>query len=274
MTGASAGLGRAVALALARQGLHVLVAARAPAAGQRVVQQIEAAGQGSAELLLADLAQLAQVRALAEAACARAPRLDVLVLNAGLISARRSLTPDGHETTLAVNHLAHYLLARGLHGSLVAASAVQPPARVLVVSSSAHATGQLDWGDPTLARAYAPLDAYARSKLANVLFAREAARRWAAAGVTVNALHPGGLRTGIARELPWFLRLMVRVAFASPERAAADIAWLATSAESARVSGAYFVGRRQHEPGPAACDEAAAREAWGASARLVGLPPD
>jgi NAD(P)-dependent dehydrogenase (short-subunit alcohol dehydrogenase family) len=272
VTGASAGLGRATALELARRGVHVLAVSRTLRSGAALAADLERVGRGAGVLLAADLGQLAQVRALAEAVRTQAPRLDLLVLNAGVLCARRTLTPDGHEATLAVNHLAHYLLARLLHERLVAAAEPATPARVLVVSSSAHASGHLDWTDPTLARGYSAMSAYARSKLANLLFVQAAARRFDPAQVTVNALHPGGLRTGLARQLAWPLRLLMRLAFASPRRAAADLAWLATEPTLASVSGAYFVGRRKASPAPAACDEDAARAAWEVSARLVGLP--
>lgn len=274
VTGAGSGLGRALALELAGQGLHVLVTGRTRPACDALVAQITAAGRGSAEWLLADLAQLDDVRALAAAARARSARLDVLVLNAGVICARRTLTPDGHETTLAVNHLAHVLLARLLHESLSAAAEPGAPARVLVVSSSAHAAGRLDWSDPTLARGYTAMSAYARSKLAGLLFTREAARRWEAQSVMVNAVHPGGLRTGIARQLAWPFRVLVRLAFASPRSAAADLGWLATSPAVAQVTGAYFVRRQVTQPAAAARNDAAAREAWDTSADLVSLPRD
>jgi NAD(P)-dependent dehydrogenase (short-subunit alcohol dehydrogenase family) len=224
----------------------------------------------AAEPYLADLARLADVRALADRVRARAPRLDVLVLNAGvaLRGPERRESADGFELTWAVNHLAHFLLAAELCGLLEAGARAGGPARVVTVASELHARGRLD-ADAVADGRFAGAAyggggaAYARSKLANVLFARALARRAAPAALASHALHPGVVRTKLLRDG------FGSRGGASVERGAATSVHVALSDEAARATGLYWADARPTEPAPAALDDAAGERLWAASAALV-----
>ena len=192
MTGATSGLGLATARRLAALGATVVLHGRDPARCEAAAAALARDG-AAVDWLVADLGDQRQVRALATAAQERHARLDVLVNNAGATFPRRALTPEGVERTLAVNHLAPFLLTTLLL-DLLRASA---PARVVNVASVAHEHGRLDLDDLAMERGYRPFAAYSRSKLANVLFTRELARRLEGTGVTVNAVHPGLVRTAL-----------------------------------------------------------------------------
>jgi NAD(P)-dependent dehydrogenase (short-subunit alcohol dehydrogenase family) len=222
------------------------------------------------DLLLCDLSSQHQVRALASEILKRYSRLHLLVNNAGLILPSRLVTEDGIETTFAVNHLAPFLLTN-LVGDRLQESA---PARVLAVSSGVHQAGSIDFDDLMGERDYSAWRAYAQSKLANVLFTRELARRWRGTGVTVACLHPGVVRTGFARNGPdsflfgtWIGRLFLR----SPKKGAETPIWLATMGEDEIVNGGYYVKRRLTEPSSVSRDPKIARRLWELSERLTGL---
>lgn len=276
VTGANSGIGLETCVALARGGARVLATARDPERGRAAVEQIRArAGAGSVELVRLDLASLASVRACAADVHARADRLDVLVHNAGGVVGSRQETVDGFEMTLGVNHLGPFLLTRELAPLLVAT----PGARVVTVSSLAHRRGRLDLDDLMFERRpYSSMAAYAASKLANVLFTRELARRLASAGVTANALHPGTVRSNFARdgEGHWLLGLGVRVAaplFVDAERGASTSVHLAASPDVAGLTGQYLSRRRVVRPARAARDDRLADALWRRSAELVGIDP-
>ncbi len=199
VTGATSGIGRETALALARLGAEVALCARDEGRGAAVREEVARVAAGPApRLFVADLASLAQVRRLAAELAAALPRINVLVNNAGAIHMKRKHTVDGHETTFAVNHLAPFLLTSLLLPTLRASA----PSRVVTVSSDAHRSGRIDFDDLMGAKDYAGMRAYAQSKLANVLFAYELARRLEGTGVTSNALHPGVVATGFGRNDP------------------------------------------------------------------------
>jgi NAD(P)-dependent dehydrogenase (short-subunit alcohol dehydrogenase family) len=267
VTGATSGIGRATAIELARRGAALLVHGRDARLGEELLEAVAAAAPGaSAELLVADLSSMAAVRELADAVRARARRLDVLVNNAGvaLRGRERRLTVDGLETTFAVNHLAPFLLTTELLDLLgVGAAAGEGPARVVTVSSELHARGVIEFDNLQGERRYDGHDAYARSKLANVLFTRTLARRTAAAGITANALHPGVVKTRLLRD-GWGSS-----GGASTERGAETSVYLSLAPEVAAVTGAYFVDRRQTDPAAVARDDALAERLWEASERLV-----
>ncbi|MGH8325690.1 MAG: SDR family oxidoreductase, partial [Steroidobacteraceae bacterium] len=252
VTGATSGIGEATAQGLAALGATVVVHGRDASKGRRTLERIErATGSRSVRFLQADLASLAQVRRLAGEIRSSLPRLDILVHNAGLACAHRSLTTDGYERTFAVNHLAPFLLTQ-----LLAAPLAQSPAgRIVVVSSEAHRGAQLDFEDLMLARRYGQIRAYARSKLANLLFTRALARRLTGTAVTCNALHPGVVRTGIFREAPAFLRGILgsigRVLLLPPEKGARTSLYLATSDEAAGRSGGYYISCKRTQPSEA-----------------------
>jgi NAD(P)-dependent dehydrogenase (short-subunit alcohol dehydrogenase family) len=273
ITGATGGLGLETAVKLAGQGATVIIVGRNPGRIQRALDEIrQRTGSSSVSGLKADLTSQSEVRQLASDILAHAPRLDLLINNAGTVYARRTITPDGIEATFAVNHLAPYLLTRLLVERITAST----PARIVAVASHAHYQGTLDLADVGFARGYRIMRAYSRSKLCNVLFTRELARRLGGTGVTANALHPGTVATNIWSGAPAWARPVLAIAkrlvMEAPETGAARIAWLATSPDVADDSGKYFERNRNVSPSAVAQDDALARELWHLSARLVGLP--
>lgn len=266
VTGASRGIGKATATELARRGARVLIAARSSERGESAAGEIRATVPGAAvELLLADLSSQQQVRALASETARRTDGLEVLVHVAGVYTRHRQTTRDGLETQLAVNHLAPFLLTRLLRDRLEAAA----PSRVVVVSSEAHRHARLDFEDLQGERRYNGLRAYARSKLANLLFTRELARRLESRGVTANAAHPGVVATDLLFSGFAPLRLL-RPFLRTPERGARTPVWLAADPGPAGVSGRYFIDEREARPSRAALDDASARRLWEESVALTG----
>src|SRR5262245_41524469 len=256
VTGATSGIGLVTARELARRGAPALSAARTPARSAAAAAQIrEVTGNQAVEAFLADLSSQRQIRELAHQVRERHPRLDVLVNNAGGIWLQRQLTVDGLEMSFAVNHLAYFLLTHLLLDLLRASG----PARIVNVASGAHRKATLDFDDLQGERRYNGWRAYCRSKLANLLFTYELARRLEGTGVTANALHPGWVATGFAGNNGWRGRLWQRVArwFAiSPEEGARTVLYLATSPEVEAESGRYFVRERAVLSSPASYDAA------------------
>jgi NAD(P)-dependent dehydrogenase (short-subunit alcohol dehydrogenase family) len=213
----------------------------------------------------------AQVRAIAAALLERCERLDVLVNTAGLVNLRRSVTPDGIETTFAVNHLACFLLT----GLLLERLRATPGARIVNVASDAHRFVRgMNWDDLGHERRYRAMRVYGHSKLANLLFTLELARRLEGSGATANSVHPGAVGTGLATNngaLGRVVMALLRPFFRTPERGAETAIWLASAPELGGVTGGYFFDRRAHQSSPAARDPAAARRLWEVSAKLTGL---
>jgi retinol dehydrogenase 12 len=270
VTGATSGIGKAAAKALAGLGAHVVLVGRDRGRAEAAAAEIGRAGTPP-RVEIADLASMEQVRALA-GRLAALERIDVLINNAGLVLGERRVTPDGFEHVFAVNHLAPFLLTNLLVPRLTAAA----PARVITVTSDAHAAARLDLDDPNLEHRWGSWRSYANTKLANILFTRELARRLDGTGVTANCPHPGAVRSGFGREGSRLLRLGVLLArpfFLSPERGADTIVYLASSPDVAGQTGGYYVKRRRREPSPAARDDAAARTLWEISEKLTGLTP-
>jgi NAD(P)-dependent dehydrogenase (short-subunit alcohol dehydrogenase family) len=269
VTGATSGLGKQTALALARLGAHVVLVGRNPERGLPALAEVQAAG-GTAELLCSDFSSLAEVRALASAFHARHPRLHVLVNNAGATYMQRRESADGHELTFAANHLAPFLLTQLLLPALKEAKA----ARVVNVSSVVHQTAQLDFDDLHSVKRYGGLHVYAKSKLANVLFTYELARRLEGSGVTANCLHPGIVATGFGQNQEGFFKGLFRFAsplFSSPEKGARTQVYLAASPQVEGVTGQYFVRCKQRRSSRDSRDPEVARRLWDESARLAGL---
>jgi retinol dehydrogenase 14 len=271
ITGGNRGIGLATAQALAASGARVVIVARDPAAGEAAIAHIQRATSSEAvELLVADLSSQASIRALAAEVLDRYHRVHVLVNNAGVITRHRTVTVDGIETQFAVNHLAYFLLTNLLLPRLK----MSAPARIIIVASDAHWTHRLDLNDLQLARGWRPVRAYARAKLANVLFAYELARRLAGTGVTVNCAHPGGVATKLlASALPFpaiSTPLMYRFA-GTPAQGADTPVYLAAAPELEDVSGKYFVKRKAVPSSAATYDYLAALRLWDESARLTGL---
>jgi retinol dehydrogenase-14 len=272
VTGATSGIGYEASLELARRGARVAMVGR-DAERTRKARSEVASRSGSADVshLLCDFSSQQSIRALADAFRARYDRLHVLVNNAGGVNKTRQLTEDGIEATFAVNHLGYYLLTRLLEDLLVKSA----PARVVSVASVGHRRGTLDLDDVGFERGYSIMKAYSRSKLANVLFATELARRLAGTLVTSNSVHPGSVATKIWKGAPWWaqpmIQLVFRPFFVTPEQGGAAIVDLAASPALDGVTGQYFEKGRNVAPAPAAQDAAVARRLWDVSARLVRL---
>jgi len=241
ITGGTEGVGKATAVALAKQGFLVVLAARDGAKAEAVAREIAAkAGGAGTDYIVADLASLRQTRALAETFRRRYPRLDVLINNAGVFLSRRTETGDGFETTYQVNYLSHFLLTQSLLGALQTSK----QGRIVNLSSSVAAIGRFDPGNLQSERKFSVLGAYSASKLFMLMFTRELARRLAGTAVTANAVHPGIVRTrmmlrapGAAFRVMSYLSLPFSI---SPERGARTSVYLASSPELRDVSGAYF----------------------------------
>ena len=270
VTGATGGIGLATAAGLAGLGARVGIVGRDAARSEAAATQLRAVG-GQVDVLIADVSSQDEVRRLADEALATYPRLDVLVNNVGGYWATRHTTVDGLEHTFAVNHLAPFLLTNLLLDRLRASA----PARVVTVSSGAQAMGTLDFGDLQGEQDYSGQRAYNQSKLANVMFTYELARRLAGSGVTANVLHPGVVRTDFGREdSKGWMRLMlpvVRPFMKNSERGAATSIYLASSAEVEGVTGRYFANGKPTASSKASQDGAAVARLWDVSAELVGL---
>jgi retinol dehydrogenase 12 len=269
LTGATRGIGRAAADALARTGLTLALVGRDGPRVQETVRAVRSAtGNGHIEGLVADLSLRSEVRRLAKEVHSRYPRLDVLINNAGAIFTRREETAEGTEKTVALNHLGYFLLTLELLDLLKASA----PSRVVNVASEAHRGMRLDMEDLENRKRYSGLRVYGQSKLMNILFTTELARRLAGTGVTVNALHPGVVATGFGQNTPGLFKFLVRLAapfMTTPEKGAETLVYLATSPEVEGVTGKYFVKSRQARPSPVSRDPELAGKLWVASERLV-----
>jgi len=274
VTGSNSGIGKACAAELARRGAHVVMTARDPKRAEAARDDVRrTSGNERVDLMLGDYASLASVRALATQ-LAELPEIDVLVNNAGLMQSVRSETGDGFETTFQVNHLAPFLLTT----LLVPKIRQTPGARIVNVASDAHKSGgALDFDDLQSKRSYMSFRVYGRSKLANILFTRELARRLDGSGVTVNCLHPGVVATGFGADgdTGGLFSLGMKIArpfMMTPEKGADTMVYLATSPDVAQTTGGYFVKRREKTPSRHAQDDDAARRLWDESARMTGAP--
>jgi retinol dehydrogenase 12 len=263
VTGATRGIGRPAAERLAALGALVVMPARDASRGEEVAEAIRGRG-GQAEVVRADFGALATVRAAGDEIARRHPRIGVLVNNAGIITRQRQVTVDGIERQLAVNHLAPFLLTLRLLDALRAGA----PARIVNVSSGAHAGQRLDFDDLMSELEYRRDRVYGRTKLANILFTRELARQLEGSEVTANAVHPGVVATGLLAE---YMGMPAgRRSFGTtPERGAEPLVYLAASPEVAGVSGRYFDRCTEQRASAAAYDDAAARRLWDESVRLV-----
>jgi NAD(P)-dependent dehydrogenase (short-subunit alcohol dehydrogenase family) len=271
ITGATSGIGLATALALAKMDATVVLAGRSEERCQNAVARIKSdTGNQNVDYLLADLSVQAQVRALAKEFKSRYDRLDVLVNNAGAIFFFRERSADGIEMTFAVNHLAYFLLTNLLLDTLKTSA----PARIVNVASNAHLGQRLDFDNLELERGYNPGKAYGRSKLANLYFTYELARRLEGTGVTVNAMHPGFVQTNMAANNGWLVSLflpLVHLKSLTPEQGARTVVYLASSPEVEGVTGKYFVREREVASDPVSYDEGAAKRLWEVSERMTGL---
>jgi NAD(P)-dependent dehydrogenase (short-subunit alcohol dehydrogenase family) len=273
VTGASSGIGYEVALGLARLGASVTLGARSPERGQAALDRLRTeVPEADLGFQVADLSSMDQVRRFAAAVLAQSTALHILVNNVGGYFLQRRLTADGYERTFALNHLSYFLLTRLLTDRLVTCA----PARVVNVASAAHYSGRIRFEDLGFSRGYwFGVPAYAQSKLANVLFTRELARRLEGTRVTANAVHPGSVRTGLAtKHTPLLLRPLTAAGFVlvgvSQAEGARGPLWLASAPELEGVSGEYFNQRVKARAAPAAYDPAGARRLWEISEQLTG----
>jgi NAD(P)-dependent dehydrogenase (short-subunit alcohol dehydrogenase family) len=240
VTGGTSGIGLEAAGVLATQGASVVLIGRDPGRVDRAIATVQARSGATPRAYLCDFSSLKAVERLADALGRDLPAVHVLINNAGSVFAKRTMTADGTEATFAVNHLAHFLLTERLRPLLVASA----PARIVTVASGRHFKGTMDFDDLGFSHGYQILRAYARSKLANVLFAAELARRLEGSGVTSNSVHPGRVATNIWSGAPTWTKPLIRFwlsrTFISVEAGAAPVVALATAAEFEEVTGQYF----------------------------------
>jgi retinol dehydrogenase-14 len=272
VTGGTGGIGRATAIGLAALGARVGITGRDQARTEAAAADIRAGvGRPAVDVFAADMSAQAGVRRLAARVLDTYSRLDVLVNNVGGFWAHRHVTADGLERTFAVNHLAPFLLTSLLLDRLTASA----PARIVTVSSGAHARGRIDFGDLQGERNYSGQRAYSQSKLANVMFTYELARRLQGTGVTATVLHPGVVRTSFGAEdqAAYFAAVIgvARLFMKTPAQGAATSIYLASSPEVGGITGQYYANRKPRTSSKASCDTTAAAQLWQASASLAGM---
>lgn len=270
VTGANSGIGEKIALGLAGMGSGVVMVCRDKAKGEAARQAIiNQTGNKNVELMIADLASLASVRNLAEKFKETHSKLHILVNNAGLIMGKRVVTEDNLETTFEVNYLSHFLLTMLLLDTLKASA----PSRVVNVSSSAHYNGKMDFDDLQLSKNYSALRSYCQSKLAQVLFTYELAKKLQGTGVTVNAAHPGAVRTRWGDEAG-ALGIGIRIGrpfMLSPAKGAETPLYLASSPDIEGTTGKYWYKKKEQESSKESYDENESRLLWLESGRLAGI---
>jgi NAD(P)-dependent dehydrogenase (short-subunit alcohol dehydrogenase family) len=270
ITGATSGIGRIAAEKLAGEGARIVMVARDHARAEETLARLRALGPGVAHRVhYADLTLVAEVKKVGAEIAAAEARIDVLVNNAGSMFGLRRITPEGLERTFALNHMSYFVLTHCLRENLLAAA----PSRIVNTASNAHMRATLDFADLQTRNGYVPTLAYGRSKLCNVLFTRELARRFAGTGVTANCLHPGFVATNFGQRdaglFGWGIRLAMLFA-ARPEPGADTIVHLASSPEIADVSGRYFYNSREIAPSRAAQDDEVAARLWRESEKIAG----
>jgi NAD(P)-dependent dehydrogenase (short-subunit alcohol dehydrogenase family) len=278
ITGGNSGIGKETAVGLARMGATVVITARNPGRGAAAIDEIRRrSGNDSAQVMELDLADFATIRSFAAEFLDRFDRLDVLVNNAGGLLTERRVTEQGFEMAFGVNHLGHFLLTDLLLDRLSASA----PSRIVPVASLAHRLARkgLAFDDLQSERHYRAMNAYAKSKLANILFTTELARRLDGTGVTVNCVHPGVVRSGFgsADDTSGFQRVSMVLGspfFIGPAKGADSVIYLASSPQIDGPGGGYYVRRKLHRPSKAARDTVAARRLWDVSEALVsGVSP-
>jgi retinol dehydrogenase 14 len=272
ITGATNGIGKAAALEIAKQGATVVIVGRDKAKAENVAKELRSqSGNNTLEFMLADLSSQKDIHKLATDFKAKHSRLDVLINNAGGFFDKRKTTADGLEYTFAFNHLGYFLLTNLLLDVLKASA----PSRIVNVSSAAQAPGKIFWDDLQFSKNYGGMKAYYQSKLANVMFTYELAKRLTTPGVTVNALHPGVVNSGFGSGAGGFVGfafgLIKRFQAISPEKGADTVVYLATSPEVEGVTGKYFDKRKVKQTNPISYDDASNKRLWAESARLVKL---
>jgi len=278
LTGGTSGIGEAAAVRLAKMGARLVLVARDASRAEVTLKRLQKMSPGTARATtahtahLADLSLVSETRRVGREIAAAEPRIDVLINNAGLISARRQVTAEGYELTFATNHLAYFVLTDGLLARLLASA----PAHIINTASEVHRGEKLDFNDLQSEHGYSGFRAYAKSKLANVLFTNELARRLSGSGVTANSLHPGVVasRFGLPREEQGGDSSSARFLSAygiSPEEGAETIVYLASATDAAKASGQYFNQCRAIAPSQEAQNRAVAEKLWQQSEGLGGI---
>jgi NAD(P)-dependent dehydrogenase (short-subunit alcohol dehydrogenase family) len=271
ITGASSGIGRATATELARQGTTLVLVCRDRRRGAACIAEIQQqTGNRDLTLMLADLSSQQSIRQLARDFLATERPLHVLINNAGVVNLQRKLTGDGIEEVVAVNHLAYFLLTHLLLDRLKASA----PARIVNVASDAHKFGGIDFDNLQGERRYRTMKIYGQSKLANIMFTYELARRLEGSGVTVNCLHPGAVATGLGANNGAWAKVLIKVIgtfFRTPESGAATSIYLASSPQVEGVSGKYFSNSKPRRSSKISYSAAAQRRLWEISAQLTGV---
>jgi NAD(P)-dependent dehydrogenase (short-subunit alcohol dehydrogenase family) len=271
ITGATSGIGEVAALTLAKIGARIVAVARSRQRGDATLAQLRSSAPGVAHAIhFADLSRLNEMKRVAAQIADQESRIDVLINNAGAIFATRQLTEDGLERTFALNHMAYFVVTAGLRERLLASG----PSRIINTASAAHLGANLDFDDLQSAKSYMAMKTYGRSKLCNILFTRELARRLRGSGVTTNCLHPGFVATrfgdqsgGLISRFVWLAKFFAM----SPTKGARTIVYLASSPEVAEATGQYFYRCLPTTPSSLAQDDVAALELWHRSAALAGM---
>ncbi len=268
ITGATSGIGKVTALAIAREGAHLVLPVRNMEKGETLKEEIQQeTGSKNIELMSCDLASLDSIRSFAKQFLAKYDRLDLLINNAGLWESKRKESADGIEMNFAVNHLAPFLMTNLLL-DLIKKSA---PARIINVSSTAHKYAKMNFDDLEGKKRWDSMKSYAQSKLANILFTRKLAHELAGAGVTVNCLHPGVVSTRLFDNMPGYFRRIFGLFMISPEKGAETSIFLATSPEVEGISGAYYNKKMMAKTTRHAEDMKAADMLWEVSKEYCGL---
>ena len=269
LTGANTGIGKQTTLELARRGAHVVMACRDTAKGEAARAEVSAAapGKGRLEVRELDLSSFDSVRAFADKANADLARIDVLINNAGVFPQKLTKTRDGFEAQIGVNHLGHFLLTNLLLDKLEASA----PSRIIHLTSMLHKNGGIDFESFRGEKPYKASDAYNQSKLANILFSNELARRLEGTGVTSNSVHPGAISTEITRDMPWIVRKLIGFAFKGVEHGAKGPVMLACDPALADATGRYWKETNEEQPSADALDPALAARLWDVSAEACGL---
>lgn len=277
ITGSTSGIGKEIAIGLAKMKANVVLVGRKKARCEATLEEIkrnpsiDTNNKNRISYLLADLSSQASIHQLAKEFLATYERLDVLLNNAGVFLPKRFTTVDGIEYTFAVNHLAPFLLTNLLFERIKASS----PSRIITTSSVAHRGAHINFDDLQFERRrYNGVKAYGQSKLANILFTKELSRRSNGSGVTSNCFHPGAVRTNLVQSGPWYYRLIwaiISAFFVSPRRGADTAIYLASSSEVEGISGKYFVKRKEVTLSDLADDYDAAVRLWKISEELTGI---
>ncbi|MEJ0024548.1 MAG: SDR family oxidoreductase [Rhizomicrobium sp.] len=272
VTGGTSGIGEVAAIRLAQQGARIVLVARDRARADATLAKLKTANPAAAHTVhLADLSAIAEMKRVAGEIAAAEPAIDVLINNAGAVFTTRQESVDGLEMTFAVNHMAYFVVTNVLLPNLKATSG----ARIVSTASTAHRAAKLDFADLQLKKGFSTFRAYGNSKLCNILFTRELARRLDVTGVTANCLHPGGVNTRFGSNNGGVTGVLFKIAMGifgiSPEEGAKTIIHLASSRDVATISGEYFYKCKVAEPTLAAQDDDAAKRLWDVSAKLAGL---